>query len=632
MPPEITIRNLAPYAVALVPVQSPEGHKVYKVPPGARISVSIDGQVLQGNETLAGKPIKLVRKGRQLQVRTDDEVLLELESDEATGAALEGSHWPQALELPADAAQMAGTGTQGDIADAIFPLPTPGAVIGVTGLVGVALTGSSDPSKETNTTTVSGSVVAGPVLAGHGLSVKLYAANGSTLLGTAKVDASGKFKADLGNYTGVVIARLVDADGGNDYWDEASAQPKDLNAAFTAVGVAQAGKPLALNINALTTAAAIAAGLQPDGSVGSPLSQANVQRSNAAMAQSVGLSDILADGIVATVSASGQPNPAANLYGKILAALSGVDGANGGDSQATITDLANALDTATGSLSEEGVAALVVGAANAGLDVSEVAEAVDPDATVVPAAASLSAEGQTLFKAALAAKPASDVATAAQVQALAAAVQNVMDGDASLADLQLLGITGVTVDNLAAVQAALAAADDATELTSIAKLQFVASIGGTNAADAALDVAQAELDAAQAALTAALAQLPASGSSTLATGPSCKRWRPPKPPWPPRPQPPPLRPTPRRPPSLQPMRQPPLLARASPTSRPSPTPLRPPLPMPPPWPPPPPPANRPPTPKWPSTSPPPTPQALPSPPRKATWTRPRRPWPALCRR
>jgi hypothetical protein len=53
-----------------------------------------------------------------------------------------------------------------------------------------------------------------------------------------------------------------------------------------------------------------------------------------------------------------------------------------------------------------------------------------------------------------------DVDTVAKLQQLADAVQNVMDGDASKADLERLGITGVTDENLKAVQDKLAATAD----------------------------------------------------------------------------------------------------------------------------------------------------------------------------
>jgi hypothetical protein len=66
--------------------------------------------------------------------------------------------------------------------------------------------------------------------------------------------------------------------------------------------------------------------------------------------------------------------------------------------------------------------------------------------------------------------------TVAKLQALADAVQNVMDGDASLAELQSLGVPGLSGrsnSDLATVQAALSAANDLTQLNSLAGLLSV---------------------------------------------------------------------------------------------------------------------------------------------------------------
>ncbi|MCE9569181.1 MAG: hypothetical protein K8R10_04090, partial [Rhodocyclales bacterium] len=99
---------------------------------------------------------------------------------------------------------------------------------------------------------ISGIVVAGPVLGGNGLKVEIYAADGTTKLGESTLDATGKFTVNVGSYTGIVIARLVDANGGDDYLDEATGVPKDLNANLMATSVVSGGT-VTLNINPLTT-------------------------------------------------------------------------------------------------------------------------------------------------------------------------------------------------------------------------------------------------------------------------------------------------------------------------------------------------------------------------------------------
>jgi hypothetical protein len=70
-------------------------------------------------------------------------------------------------------------------------------------------------------------------------------------------------------------------------------------------------------------------------------------------------------------------------------------------------------------------------------------------------------------------KTTADVDTLPKVQALADAVQAVMAATATQSQLAALGITGVTPANLSTVQAALAAAVDATELNTQAGVQSV---------------------------------------------------------------------------------------------------------------------------------------------------------------
>jgi len=213
---------------------------------------------------------------------------------------------------------------------------------------------------------ISGTVVAGPVLGGNGLKVEIYAADGTTRLGESTLDATGKFTVDVGSYTGIVIARLVDANGGDDYLDEATGVPKDLNAQLMAVSVVSGGS-VTLNINPLTTIAAQKAGLAADGSggLGDAIAVANA---NAAIAAAFGLADLTGTTVVSTNGGgydSANGLSAGEKYGAILAALSGADSASGGDSQDIIDSLVAALTVtgAGGTLSAAGQSALIAGAA-----------------------------------------------------------------------------------------------------------------------------------------------------------------------------------------------------------------------------------------------------------------------------
>ena len=241
--------------------------------------------------------------------------------------------------------------------------------------------GTSTPSTEPPSTAtpdashvVTGTIIAGPVIAGHSLTVQLYKADGTSLLGTGIVDATGSFSIDVGSYTGAVIAKVVDASAGPDYMDEATGAAKDLNANLMAVAVV-AGGVTTMNINPVTTIAAIKAGLAADGS--GSVSSASVLEANTAVGAAFGVENIITTIPATTVDANGSANPSYNpadgvisaseKYGALLAVLSGNDRGNAGNMQATInnyafsitgTAAASTLDTAGQAEFERGIAAV----------------------------------------------------------------------------------------------------------------------------------------------------------------------------------------------------------------------------------------------------------------------------------
>ena len=216
---------------------------------------------------------------------------------------------------------------------------------------------------------VDGAVILGPVIAGNGLSVNLYAANGTTLLGTGVVSAAGTFSIDVGSYTGAVIAKLTNANAGNDYMDEATGAARDLTAHLMAVGVATTGT-VSLNINGLTTVAATKAGAVFEGA--GTVTVDTVTHNNEAVANAFGLTDLTATTVVTTIDSTGAANSAydptvlsaGEKYGAALAALSGMDSANGGNMQTTINQLVSGLTISgsTGTLNTATLDAIVVGA------------------------------------------------------------------------------------------------------------------------------------------------------------------------------------------------------------------------------------------------------------------------------
>ena len=248
-----------------------------------------------------------------------------------------------------------------------------GAVLGVAAVSGGRLGTTVTQTDTVAHNIVNGTVTAGPGIPGNGLTVNLYKADGTTLIKSGPLNAAGQFSIDVGGYTGAVIAKVVDSGNGLDYMDEATGREKDLNAILMAVSVVTGGL-VTLNINPVTTIAAIKAGMAADGS--GHVSATSVADANTAVAAAFGLGDITTTAPVLTVSISGQANPdynpndglnAAEKYGAVLAALSGNDRVNTGNTQVTINQYATAISgTGAGAtLNATGQAALNEGAAAA---------------------------------------------------------------------------------------------------------------------------------------------------------------------------------------------------------------------------------------------------------------------------
>ncbi|MCO4091568.1 MAG: hypothetical protein HEQ34_06395, partial [Sphingorhabdus sp.] len=216
---------------------------------------------------------------------------------------------------------------------------------------------------------VTGQIVAGPVQSGNGLSVNIYLANGTLLVSGIKVNADGSFTAaDLPIGAGdVIFARVVDSTTAADYLDEATGVATDLNAVLLAAKVAE-GTSVTMNINPLTTIAAIKAGLAADGS-GTIANAAAATNANTATAQAFGLSGIDITTVSVVATNSGGYNPEDTLtpgekVGAVLAALSGIDSLNAGNSQTTITSLSQSInaDGSNGQLDNPGQVLLMRGA------------------------------------------------------------------------------------------------------------------------------------------------------------------------------------------------------------------------------------------------------------------------------
>ena len=237
---------------------------------------------------------------------------------------------------------------------------------------GAAALLSSKP--EPKPATVVARVVAGPVLPGNDLEATIYKADGVSVLGTGKIGADGSVTVSVGNYTGVVVVKVqnnggpTDPDNIPDYMDEATAERKDLGSAvlYSAGVLVQEGAVLVLNVNILTSLAHHIA--KQKSQPGAPLDASTVENSNKAIANAFDLNDLTGAAVQTTIDQNGANSAnAANLYGKILASLSGADAINGGDTQQTFLKLTNSInfDGSKATLQADALDLLIEGAKTA---------------------------------------------------------------------------------------------------------------------------------------------------------------------------------------------------------------------------------------------------------------------------
>ena len=181
-------------------------------------------------------------------------------------------------------------------------------------------------------TVIHGSVVAGPVVAGHGLTVVAYKADG-TVLASGAVNADGTFSLQVGNdYLGPLLIKVSDTNANPDYFDEATGAPKDLTTDLRALTVIPAAGTYNVSVNVLTELAVRNLGLS-GGDTGSSstnfasLNQNQILQANQQIAATVGLAQDLVLGAapVAIVTTTGASNDQSNDYGRLLAALSGAE-------------------------------------------------------------------------------------------------------------------------------------------------------------------------------------------------------------------------------------------------------------------------------------------------------------------
>ena len=299
----------------------------------------------------------------------------ELQIAAAEPMRLEGGQTPAPSALPAVPPQ-APPWLAAAWSSSQLPLALAGGLIAALGL----RDGSSGPAPDTSTAstpdpsqslaTVQGTITLGPALSGHTLTVSAYDRSGQ-LLAQAPLNADGSYTLNITNgYTGPVLLRVTDSGEGPDYVDEATGEERDLDSELRSVAVLDASGSATAHVTPLTELVLRMLGL-PAGQSGAEgitlgnISAEQITEVKTKLAQALGL-----DGIDLTTA---RPDPIidadgridlsrANAYGRLLAALSGMEAGEGHSTDQMLQTLLASIDLQTGTLSPDGLMDLVSGA------------------------------------------------------------------------------------------------------------------------------------------------------------------------------------------------------------------------------------------------------------------------------
>ncbi|MFJ2715159.1 Ig-like domain-containing protein, partial [Pseudomonas sp. NPDC087346] len=450
-----------------VNVQAVSGHPIKtKAVPGTHTVISVDGVKLSGAEHINGKKPELKKEGNDLLIQVDGETIVEINDFYVSkGATLDGTGWSYASgtdALPVDAAEhsVSALDEAGQMSDAVSATHSNALYYGAAALLGVggialaaggggggghhSSTGSTGGggtgTPVAETTIVNGQVVAGPLVAGHGLSVTLYSADGTILAGPVVINNDGTFTLSYSaSHTGAVLARVTDTNAGGDYLDEATRTAKDLAYDLRAAFVSNGAGTVTIVLSPLTELAVRALGL-PAGTVGvdgsssttlGALSAEQIQAANTNLATRLGMGSDLFVAPVPVVDAQGHPNASANLAGYILAAISGFEELHG--AAAAQRYLTEALSSTNNELE----ALLIAGASQAGN--LQGVDYLTPLTVAVPAAASAMSQAQAISNTQLSAMTESELSalspsvvaalTPAQIAMLAVGITSALTND-----------------------------------------------------------------------------------------------------------------------------------------------------------------------------------------------------------
>lgn len=197
-------------------------------------------------------------------------------------------------------------------------------------------------------------VAGGPVILGNDLVATFYEADGVTVLGTGNISSTGTLALNVGDYEGVVMVKVVSSSNAVDYIDETTGVGKDIgDFEYWSDGIQIVNGKAFLNVNILSTIAHMLA-VQANGGLGedNPMTLETVNETNTAVAEAFGIpqSEMHSRDLITTVDKDGAADPAANVYGQVLAMFSAMDSANGGDIQASVNSVVNGIDFREGAV------------------------------------------------------------------------------------------------------------------------------------------------------------------------------------------------------------------------------------------------------------------------------------------
>lgn len=309
----------------------------------------------------------------------DPIVLAQAETGTATDAATAGSSSSAAGTAgggAGSAAAGAATGAEGAGAFALSDAALGTMILaGTVGVVAIASTGGGSAAAVAATPatgfTLTGIVAAGAVVAGHGLTVEAFKADGTQLAGgTATVGSSGTFTINITeNYSGPVLVRVVDTSTGNDYTHEATGNPTDLTADLRAMVNVSGNGTITVNVTPVTELAVreLVGDAGGDGGtsvavLGATVTTTQVTTANTAVQSALGLTGDIVTTTPVTVDAAGFATATATqkVYGQVLAAIAGAEPVPGTDTGAVLNTLAQSVSGST--LDQVAVDLLIAGA------------------------------------------------------------------------------------------------------------------------------------------------------------------------------------------------------------------------------------------------------------------------------